>query len=234
MSGFRYAPQIIARYPDVVGGVIVLREVQNKPSPTEFTAIYQAEQKAVKARIGEKSLAEIESISAWRKAFREFGVEPTQYRCSAESLLRRLSKKGDIPGINLLVDIGYLVSIRHALPIAVMDTRAVEGVVTVKFADGSERYTELGDSQVKHPEVGEVVFTDDTGLVLARRWCWRQSEHSATREDSSKVLITIEAQHPQSKELVRAAQADFLELVNDFMPTSAVAGFVDKKRTHMP
>jgi len=234
MSGFCYSPEIIARYPDVVGGVIVLRDVHNKPSPPEFTAIYEAEQKTIKERIGGDSLSTIDSIAAWRRAFREFGVEPTQYRCSAESLLRRLTKKGDIPSINLLVDIGNLVSIRHALPIAVMNTRAVQGEITVKFADGSERYTELNDTEVKHPEVGEVVFTDDTGLVLARRWCWRQSDHSATREDSKSVLVTIEAQHHGSRSLVEEAQADFLELVNDFMPAPAVAGVVDKSRPHMP
>jgi len=234
MSGFCYAPEIIERYPDVTGGVIVLRDVQNQPSPAVFSAIYEAEQKAIKQSIGSSSLAEIESISAWRKAFREFGVEPTQYRCSAESLLRRLTKKGDIPGINLLVDIGNLISIRHALPIAVMDTRAVEGQITVKFADGSERYTELNDTEVKHPEPGEVVFVDDTGLVLARRWCWRQSEHSATREDAKTVLVTIEAQHYRSKHLVQEAQADFIELVTEYMPCSIVAGIVDRNRTHMP
>jgi len=234
MSGFGYSPEIIERYPEVVGGVVVLRDVDNKPSPPEFLATYESEQQTIKERLGDKSLSELESISAWRRAFREFGVEPTQYRCAAESLLRRLTKKGDIPSINLLVDVGNLISIRYGLPIAVMDTRHVEGDILVKFADGSERYTELGDTEIKHPEVGEVIFADDTGLVLARRWCWRQSEHSAAREDSQNVVVTIEAQHPGSYSTVQKAQAEFLELVNQFTDAACVAGIVDKQRPHMP
>jgi DNA/RNA-binding domain of Phe-tRNA-synthetase-like protein len=46
--------------------------------------------------------------------FTRFGAKPTQYRCAAEALLRRLAKHGDISPINTLVDIGNLVSIRYA------------------------------------------------------------------------------------------------------------------------
>ena len=48
------------------------------------------------------------------EAIRGFGVDPTQYRSAAEALLRRLSKSGEIPSINALVDLGNLVSIRYA------------------------------------------------------------------------------------------------------------------------
>ncbi len=55
-----------------------------------------------------RSLSELPTLSAWRQAFRRFGANPTKHRSAAEALLRRL-QKGDIPGINTLVDIGNLV-----------------------------------------------------------------------------------------------------------------------------
>jgi len=106
-------------------------------------------------------------------------VDPTQYRTPLKRFLRRLTKKGDIPSINLLVDIGNLVSIRYGLPVAVFERRTLQGVVTVHFADGSERYSELGESDEDPPKPGEVIFSDEAKLVVARRWCWRQSEPSA-------------------------------------------------------
>src|SRR6202011_6022905 len=121
---------------------------------------FQAEQQIVKQRIGNTPLSQIEALAAWRSTFRAFDVDPTQYRSAAEALLRRLTKKGDIPSINTLVDIGNLVSIRYALPVAVFDTRSIQGTLTVHFAAGSERYTTLGESEVAHPETGEVVFSD--------------------------------------------------------------------------
>ena len=49
----------------------------------------------------------------------------------ALALLRRLTKKGDIPSINAVVDICNLVSIRYALPVAAFDLAAITGGVTV-------------------------------------------------------------------------------------------------------
>src|SRR5438309_5912830 len=159
MTTFRYHPDILARYPGVVGGVILAHSMTNGPTPHSLLEAYQEEQQTAKQRLGSTPLSKIESLAAWRNAMRGFGVDPTQYRSAAEALLRRLTKKGDIPSINTLVDLGNLVSIRYALPVAVFDTRTLLGTVTVHFADGTERYTTLGQSEVVQPEPGEVVFT---------------------------------------------------------------------------
>src|SRR5579885_1730946 len=180
MTTFRYATELLARYPGVVGGVILASGMTNGPTPPGLLAAFQAEQQAVLNRLGDTPLSQLPALAAWRTAFRGFGVDPTQYRSAAEALLRRLTKKGDIPSINLLVDLGNLVSIRYALPVAFFDTRALHGPLTVRFADGSERYTLLGQpGAVEHPAPGEVIFADETGLVFAQRWCWRQSDESA-------------------------------------------------------
>ena len=147
MHGFRYDSQIIERFPNIIGGVLLVRDAANAPSSDALKAAYQAEQQATLTRMGDTPLSKIESLSAWRKAFREFGVDPTQYRSAAEALLRRLTKKGDIPSINTLVDIGNLISIRYALPVAVFDTQHIQGMLTVHFADGTESYTQLGSSE---------------------------------------------------------------------------------------
>src|SRR6266404_333487 len=224
MSVFRYHPDIVARYPNVVGGVILARGMTNGPAPEDLQAAFQAEQQATLQRIGTTPLSQVESLAAWRSAFRSFDVDPTQYRSAAEALLRRLTKKGDIPSINLLVDLGNLVSIRYALPVAVFDTRALQGAVTVHFADGSERYTTLGQNEVDHPEPGEVVFSDETGLVVARRWCWRQSDESAAQEDTSDAIITVEAHHPDGRKDIEAALNDLLELLKQYAGGSFTVG----------
>src|SRR5262245_49832017 len=205
---FRYDSAVTDRFPGVVGGVIQGTGVRNGPSPEALRSTFEAEQAATLARIGDTPLSELPSIAAWRRTFRAFGVDPTGYRSAAEALLRRLTKKGDIPSINTLVDIGNLVSIRYGLPVAIFDTHALQGAVTVHFADGTERFTPLGEAVVEHPEVGEVVFSDETGLVIARRWCWRQSEESAARESTTDAIITVEAQHADNHAEIDSALGD--------------------------
>ena len=226
---FHYDQDIFVRYPSIVGGVILANTLSNGPSPTRLQEAYREEQQKTLARLGETPLSKVESLSAWRAAFRGFGVDPTQYRSAAEALLRRLTKKGDIPSINTLVDIGNLVSIRYALPTAVFDLRAIQGTLTVHFADGSERYTTLGESEVAHPETGEVVFSDETGLVMARRWCWRQSEQSAAQPDTTTAIITIEAHHANAHRDIEAALNDLLALLKTYAGGNFTTNILDEQ-----
>lgn len=230
VATFRYAPELVARYPNIVGGVFLARGLTNAPTPPELWAAFAQEQRVTLARIGDTPLSQIPSLAAWRGAFREFGVDPTQYRCAAEALLRRLTKKGDIPSISTLVDIGNLVSIRYALPVALFDTRAIAGGITVRFADGSERYTTLGDAEAEHPTPGEVIFADEQAQVHARRWCFRQSEQSAVGDDTTEALVTVEAHHARGRADVEAAVADLRDLLDRFAGHADEASVLDATR----
>jgi DNA/RNA-binding domain of Phe-tRNA-synthetase-like protein len=227
MTVFQYDAEILTRYPTVVGGVILARRMTNGPAPKDLQAAFIAEQQATLQRIGDTPLSQITSLVAWRAVFRSFGVDPTQYRSAAEALLRRLTKKGDIPSINLLVDLGNLVSIRYALPVAVFDTRTLQGAITVHFAGGSERYTTLGQDEVGHPEQGEVVFSDEAKLVIARRWCWRQSDQSAAQQETTQAIITVEAHHTEGQQDVDAALNDLLTLLRTYAGGNFISGRLD-------
>jgi DNA/RNA-binding domain of Phe-tRNA-synthetase-like protein len=227
MTIFQYHPDILTTFPALVGGVLLADGVQNGATPPVLAHQYAQEQQAAIGRIGATPLSELPTLSAWRGAFRKFNVDPTQYRSAAEALLRRLTKKGDIPSINTLVDIGNLVSIRYALPVAIIDRSALQGTLTVHFADGSETFTVLNQAEVEHPEPGEVVFSDEARRVHARRWCWRQSDESAARETTTDILVTIEAHHANADADVRAALDDLAALLRDHTgatPTTAVLG----------
>src|SRR5215813_3536193 len=228
MSAFEYHPDVLARYPDLAGGVILAKGMRNGPTPDGLLAAYAAEQNATLARIGSTPLSEIESLAGWRRVFRTFGVDPTQYRSAAEALLRRLTKKGDIPSLNLLVDLGNLVSIRHALPVAVFDTHVLTGKISVRLADGSERFTPLGEPNLEHPDPGEVIFADETGLVIARRWCWRQSDDSAARDSTTDAILTVEAQHPNGHQTVKTAVDDLLALLATYAGGTFQSAILDR------
>ena len=223
---FAYDPGIAARFPAVAGGVIHAVGVSNGPSPARLAQAFTEEQERVRARIGDTPLSELPTLAAWRRAFRAFGVDPTAYRSAAEALLRRLTKQGSIPSINALVDIGNLVAIRYGLPVAMFDQRTVTGGTTVRFADGTERFTDLGSGEAESPEAGEVIFIDGAGLVSARRWCWRQSAESASGPTTTEVLVTVEGHHETAEADVRAAAADLESLLRAYAAPEAMTSGV--------
>lgn len=208
MACFRYEPAIVERFPGIVGGVIHAAGVTNSPTSPALAEDFATTQADVREKIGATPLSEIPALAAWRRAFRSFGVDPTQYRSAAEGLLRRLVKQGDLPSIGTLVDLANLVSVRHALPVAVFDAKATKGCVVVRFARGDEHWADLGSSTTERPAPGEVIFVDDSDVVVARRWCWRQSAASAARDDTTEILVTVEGHH-------EGAADDVIEAVDD-------------------
>jgi len=216
MFSFQYHPEILQRYPHIVGGVTLAEGLKNGPTSPELKEVFIAEQQATLARVGNKPLSELAPLAAWRAAFRGFGVNPTKYRSAVEALLRRLTKKGDIPSINILVDICNLLSIRYELPVAAFDIREVNGPITVRFAAGDEFFTPLGAPQAEHPEPGEVIFADERNLVVARRWCWRQSNESASGPATKSAVFTIEAQHEGGRTTIKSALGDLDELLQTY------------------
>lgn len=223
---FSYDPAIVDRFPAVVGGVVHVTGLVNELSSEALVADYETEQAAVAAMLAERPIAELPSIAAWRRTFTACGVKPTQHRVAAEALLRRLHKAGNIPSINALVDIGNIVSIRHALPVAMFDQAAVSGATTVRFATGDERFTDLGASEAAHPDADEVIFVDDAGLVSARRWCWRQSAQSATGPATTTIIATIEAQHDGGRADIENAVGDLVDLLRRHQPQAEATAVI--------
>ena len=226
MATFAYDDAVADQYPTIRAGIIRARGLSNGPSPPGLLDSYRDEQASVSERLRETPIADLPQIAAWRRAFTRFGAKPTQHRNAAEALLRRLAKRGDIPAINALVDIGNLVSIRYAMPVAVFDRSNVAGSIVVRFATGAERFTDLGSSEGVRPDPGEVVFVDDANVVHARRWCWRQGAQSATGPSTIEALIAVEGHHDTASEDTEAALADLASLLTTYKPQARIEQYL--------
>ncbi len=182
-----------------------------------FTAV-------AKSRLAERPEGEWPEIQAWRRAFSRMGLRPTQYRCAAESLLRRLRREGALPQLHPLVDLCNAVSLAFAIPVAVFDVSKITGHLQVRHAVGDEEYlTFSGD--VEHADAGEVIFSDQEGRAHARRWTNRQSGLSAVQGSTTAALIVAEAMHASASSDVAqlsAAVADELDAVWSITPVAAV------------
>ena len=225
-SGFGYDAAVLERFPTIRAGVVRVTGLSDGPSPEGLLDAYGREQATRAEQLQSVPIAELPSIAAWRRVFSAFGAKPTQHRNAAEALLRRLHKHGDVPSISALVDIGNLVSIRHAMPVAVFDSSKVAGSITVRFAHGIEPFADLGSSESVHPEPGEVVFVDEDGVVGARRWCWRQSAQSATGPQTTEALYVVEGHHDTAENDVRQARDLIVELLAAHQPGAEASGDV--------
>lgn len=190
---FQHHPDIWRRFPQLNACAVWATGIHpNAQAEAALEPLLGQARERIKQAGG--SEGQISSIQAWRRGFSQLGLKPTQYRCAAESLLRRLRQDGDLPRIFQLVDTLNALSLAHAIPIAVFDLERLQGNLEVRLATGTERFINLSNEE-ESPELGEVVFVDDTGHAHARRWCHRQSARSAVAPSTNEVLIVAEALH---------------------------------------
>jgi len=188
---FQHSEAIWRDFPVLSAGAVA---IQGKTSDRDVTRQSQRLLARADARLQGLSESELPEIQAWRRAFAQMGLKPTQYRCASEALLRRYRKDKALPHIHPLVDLCNAISVAYAIPVAVFDLDRVDGNLEVRYANGAEVYLAFSGA-TEHPAPGEVVFADAASQTHARRWTNRQSALSAVRPDSVRALIVAEALH---------------------------------------
>lgn len=207
---FAHDPALLADFPQLAVATLTVADVHDHAEVGETVARFT---ERATARLDGRTESELPEIAAWRRAFGQMGLKPTQYRCAAEALLRRFRKEGSLPSIHPLVDVCNAVSLAYAIPVAVFDLAHVTGDLVVRRATGTESYLSFG-GETESPEPGEVIFADTAGHAHARRWTNRQSAVSAIRPATRRVLVVSEAMHDRGRDDVAALRDDLAEAMH--------------------
>lgn len=130
---FGHDPRIRDAFPALSAGALLLDDVETLQRPDRAIANLEA---TAAGRLEEHSESEFPEIQAWRRAFAQMGLKPTQYRCAAEALLRRVRIQGALPQLHPLVDLCNAASVATAVPVAVFDRHAITTDLVVRPASG--------------------------------------------------------------------------------------------------
>jgi DNA/RNA-binding domain of Phe-tRNA-synthetase-like protein len=199
--GVHVSPQITAAWPGYQVAVVIADGIRNGPSDRASERLLAAAERAARES-GLERAADDPRIAAWRRVFSEFGSKPSRYPCSAESLLARVLKGGELPRINALVDTYNAVSLRHVIPV------------------GGEDLDQLqGDLRLVRAEDGEVVWRDDAG-VTCRRWNWRQEPRTQLTESTTRAFFVFDGLPPQAA--LDAAVHELIEHLTERSPRARI------------
>ncbi|MHA3701515.1 B3/B4 domain-containing protein [Jatrophihabitans sp. YIM 134969] len=183
-------PAVHELRPDYVAVVLVAENVTGGPSDSASEALLTSAEARTREFDGTPP-----HVESWREAYRAFGAKPQRTRPSVDALLRRV---GDgLPRIDRITDAYNAVSISHAVPLGGEDLDAYVGPARLTRADGTEDFdtTKEGADVVEHPEAGEVVWRDDTG-VTCRRWNWRQCTRTRLTTATTRAFFVLDGLDP--------------------------------------
>jgi DNA/RNA-binding domain of Phe-tRNA-synthetase-like protein len=223
MAVFRIAPAVSDAFPDTLIALVTATGLRgHEPWPDTAAALETLEQQLADGTWQPADETD-PRIEDWHTAYRSFGTNPRRIRPSVDALGRRLAKKGTLPRINPSVDSYNVVSVRHGLPAGAFDLDHVAGDVDIRYADGSESFTPLGEPDtVEKPKPGEIIYADTAG-VLTRHWNHRDAHRTRVTEGSTHVAFALETLNAaRDGDLLRAAAQELRGLLVPHAEQTAV------------
>lgn len=225
--------EIFDNFRDLITGVILIKEVNNKGESSEIDELLRSAENKV---IGDFSQLESPSkhpnIIPWRQAYKKFGSDPHDYRCSSEALARQVLKGNKIRHINKLVDLYNYISLKYVLPVGGEDLDKIRGDLILDFAKGNESFIRLGGTENESPLSGEVVYKDEEG-VICRRWNWREADRTKLSGETKNAVIVIEGLSPIQRETIEMATKELTDLTKKYCEGKITFEILDTEKQEM-
>lgn len=143
------------------------------------------------------------------------GVKRRKNTPASENLIRLLRKNHGLGYINQAVDIYNLISLESKLALGAHDLDRVEGDVTLRFTDGSERFVPIGQNAPVPVAPHEYSYCDDANEVLCRLEI-RQVEKTKVDEDARNVFYIVQGNEATPDELLQDTARRIIDLTTRY------------------
>jgi DNA/RNA-binding domain of Phe-tRNA-synthetase-like protein len=117
-------------------------------SPEELKTMLNGLAEEFSRKYKDQPLGEISTVKKIRSIFHRAGLDPTRYRPSSESLLRRAVKAKGLYFINSVVDLVNYFSLKMLWPMGLYDADKLKPPITWRVGQEGETYTGIGRDQL--------------------------------------------------------------------------------------
>lgn len=174
----------------------------------EITATWAAARADLDHRgIDLQKLVEVPEIRGWRNAFAACGVRPSTFRSSAEALIRRLLKDGEVRTPFQIVNHYCAVSARYRAPIGVydLDTLPAAQMEVRRAKPDTDRFQPLGGRTEDMPLTDLIPVYASANVVACYLFNHRDSRETCIRSQTHRAAFFSEAVTAEQHEATTAA-----------------------------
>jgi len=197
------------------GGYLKLRGLQNKIRDEKFEAYRQDKIKGLRVSYSEQFIQEDSFLEGFRQLHTKVGRSNKKYVSSPENLIGMLLRNGTIPSINLIVDIYNLVSLETRLALGAHDISKIDGNVTLRLTNGTEKFLPLGKTEAEIVASGEYSYIDDSNEVICRLE-YRQVEKTKVTLDTKNCFYIIQGNAATPPDYIHSATLKLMELTKQY------------------
>ncbi len=224
--------KVFDQLENVCFGVVVARGIDNVTNKQEIKDMLGKSIKDISEQLSNENIKEHPKIMPYRNAFLKLGFNPNKFAPSVEALISRIVKKGQLPGINNIVDLVNAISIKYILPIGAHDIAPLNDDITVRFSVDGDSFIPFGAAEPELITPGELIYASGHN-VKTRRWIWRQSEAGKITEKSSNIFFPIDGFVNDNYDSVIAARDELARILKNLFNCAASVGFIDTHNRSM-
>jgi DNA/RNA-binding domain of Phe-tRNA-synthetase-like protein len=129
-------------------GILEIEGVRVQESPEELKVMLNDLAEEFAGKYKDQPLGEISTVKRIRTIFHRAGLDPTRYRPSSESLLRRAVKGKGLYFINSVVDLVNYFSLKMLWPMGLFDADKLKPPITLRIGREGEKYTGIGRDEL--------------------------------------------------------------------------------------
>ena len=145
----------------------------------------------------------------------QVGVRRRKNPPASETLIKLLQKRNDLPSINKLVDIYNIISTHTKLALGAHDIDKIDGNVTLRIQDGTERFIPLGSNEPQPVKAGEYSYIDDSSEIICHLEI-RQVNKTLVDENSKNIYFIIQGNEVTPSSLLDETAQKLIDRVTQF------------------
>lgn len=228
---FRIDAKMFETEPTLCVGAVVATGLKKLPGQEKIAGLMQEQVQKLAAGAGGVSVKEMPEILRYQSAMKSFGINPNKYLCSAEALLARAVKKGQLPDISPVVNLGNYISIKYGVPVGAHDMDSMEEDLAVRLAGESDCGLEENNLEKDALAAGEPVYAVGRS-VRTRRWIWRQMDAGRLGADAENIVFPIDG-FLDNREAVERACEELSGLLEKYFGAEVRTGLLDAEHPEM-
>ncbi|MGD8192838.1 B3/B4 domain-containing protein [Brevibacillus ginsengisoli] len=203
---------VIDRLPNFTLGFIQYADISISESPKMLQGRINLLMETLRLDHSISDISQIEGVAGWRQAFKQLGIDPSRYRPSSESLIRRILQGNPFHWINSAVDMNNFLSVTNALPYGIYDQSKINESIVCRLGLETDQYQGINGRDV-HME-NKLVLADRSGAFGSPIVDSTRTMVTETATNLVQVIFFHPELSPNRKETILGSTARMFTEIN--------------------
>lgn len=208
---FSINKNLAEKFPSISVGVAIIKNVAIEKIHPDLEKEKQQVLESLKGLTTE-TLGQYPEVIAYRKLYKEMGIDWHSRRPSPEALLRRVALNKGLYSINTCVDAYNLIVMKHRVSVGAFDLDALSFPTELRLAKPDEEILLLGDSEPTKYTDKEIAYFDQKG-GFNMDFNYRDAQRSAVQLETKNLYINVDGIYDITPEKVERSLKEACDLI---------------------